>query len=850
MKIAFLRVLCITLLSALLSLSIAGSAFSVGVWGNKIPTWCYVVACPNPVGVNQQLYILVFNPQVPPGATATNDIRYKYEVKITRPDGVTETYSLTSDSTGGAFMLYTPTMVGNYTIFGKFLELFYRWNSTSTERMYYGTIFLSSNYTTTLVVQKEPIEFAFSKPFPLPDRYWARPIEEQNTEWYRIASYWLNNAHDRNYGFSENCFQRDGIAPNSAHILWTKPIQDGGVVGGSDLYLPGNTFYTGTQYNMRMQNPVIMHGRLYYELPLGNSGGGGGVECVDLHTGETIWYNPDIGGTIFGWYIAYETMNQHGVIPSGVLFRVVSSTWMGYNPLTGRWMFNVTNIPSGFEEIGPKGEILRYIIRNYGTSAKPDWRLLRWNSTRIYGGGASPTTPRVVNASASTWYDFNVTIQGLGFTGFRTTPTIRGMIPGELIFGSNGTWPSNPDYNFPAKVTIWAISIKPDTRGQVIYMKDIEVVTPDNKNLLFRGAAEGVAVMMYSPTLEFVGYDMRTGQKLWQGPSEIELTGNPFGYYISSTLYKAYAASIAYGKLFTTGYTGHVIAYDLYTGKVLWVYSAPTNMTKFPYYPMFFGCIADGKIYIGTHEHSADTPLFKGHKIRCLDAETGKEIWSMYGWGVPQSFAVADGILVYLNLYDSQIYAVGKGPSATTVSVQNDVVPKGSTILLKGSVADRSKGTRAGVNVAKGTPAVSDEYMGKWMEYLYMQKPLPSEVKGVEVKLYAKYPDGSIQYIGSAVTDPYNDGLYALAWVPPTEGTYTITAVFSGSESYWPSQGATVIHVTSAPEPAPTPASPEQVQNVQSLIEAYGPQVTALTILVVVAIILSIANLYIHLKKK
>ena len=36
------------------------------------------------------------------------------------------------------------------------------------------------------------------------------------------------------------------------------------------------------------------------------------------------------------------------------------------DPLTGAFKFNITDVPSGSEAIGPAGEWLRYVIRNAG----------------------------------------------------------------------------------------------------------------------------------------------------------------------------------------------------------------------------------------------------------------------------------------------------------------------------------------------------------------------------------------------------------------------------------------------------------------------------------------------------
>ena len=58
-------------------------------YADRVPTWVYGVIAPNPVGVGQQFSMVIFNPQVPLQASEGNDIRYKYHVEVTKPDGST-----------------------------------------------------------------------------------------------------------------------------------------------------------------------------------------------------------------------------------------------------------------------------------------------------------------------------------------------------------------------------------------------------------------------------------------------------------------------------------------------------------------------------------------------------------------------------------------------------------------------------------------------------------------------------------------------------------------------------------------------------------------------------------------
>jgi hypothetical protein len=304
-----------------------------------------------------------------------------------------------------------------------------------------------------------------------------------------------------------------------------------------------------------------------------------------------------------------------------------------------------------------------------------------------------------------------------------------------------------------------------------------------------------------------------------------------------------YCSSIYDGKLFTTGYTGRVYAYDLYNGTLIWMQEAPTGGEIFEDYTLMHGVTADGKIYIGTHEHSADTPLLKGAKVRVYDVDTGEEIWSMIGWANPVSMALADGVLTYWNNYDHQVYAVGKGPSSTTVEITNDVVPSGSSVMIKGHVIDVSAGTKQEQQAARfpnGVPAVSDESQSAWMEYVYMQQPKPTNATGVPIVLSVVDSNGNYRQIGTTISNIY--GAYSYTWTPDIPGDYTVIAEFTGSESYYAASTSTAFY---ASEPAPT-ASPQPTQP-ESLADQY---ILPGIIGIIIAVAVGFAVTILVLKKK
>jgi hypothetical protein len=219
--------------------------------------------------------------------------------------------------------------------------------------------------------------------------------------------------------------------------------------------------------------------------------------------------------------------------------------------------------------------------------------------------------------------------------------------------------------------------------------------------------------------------------------------------------------------------------------------------------------VSDGKLYTSVSEHSESSPLWRTPGLKCFNITTGELIWKILFWG--RSFKIADGILMGWDYYDGQVYAFGKGPSATTVSVP-DVATHGSSVLVKGTVTDQTPTGRRNVNNAiefslKDTPAISDEDMQAWMQYKFMGQALPSDAKGVEVTISVLDPNSNYYEVGRTTSDV--NGFFSMTFEPSVPGKYTIFAAFEGSKSYYGSHGVTAINVEEAQivTPGATPQS-------------------------------------------
>ncbi len=827
----------------------------------EIESFAYVTAAPNPVGQGQTVYVYMWVDIPVSGALVTNDIRrHDYKLTITHPDGTntTETWDTISDTTGIQAYSFTPDTVGNYTLTFNYAGQVYTWTQANTaglsaaNALYQNDTYLPAQAVTHLSVQEEPIQ-GVTPSGALPTEYWSRPINGENTDWYLISSNWLNAPYIRSGatatgGSGYGRYQQDGSGPETSHVMWTKPIQNGGVVGGTSTTNLGEGYYTGSSYNPRFSNAIVMQGTLYYQEPYGNSGSGGDYIAVDLQTGQELWRIDreqilQTGVPTFGYLYAYEDGNQHGVLPNGLLIVPYSiggtpgpfgltggiSCWAAYDARTGKLTgMNLTNVPSGSaasatlaansangaSAAGPKGEYLVYQLANLGTTTNPAYYLMQWNSSKyqqlaagqIGAGNWYPTTS--FNATDTRMYDWNVSIPSLKGQGWTI---YRDVIVGDKLLLLQGNLGSGPrTESFGANIT--SISIDPDHVGTIQWTKNYAPADGNVTRVLV--AVDSIAntfVTEDKETLEFNGFSLTNGDHVWTAETPVV----EWDTLRRDTL-------SAYGNLYAAGYDGIVYCYDDATGDLLWTYgrggegnsTSSGSDTVYGHYPVFIDVIADGKVYVGTTEHSPDQPLYKGAIYACMNATTGEEIWKLTGMGtgmyVGQYDIVADGYFTFLNIYDMQIYTIGKSASKLTVDAPAAAITQGQSLVIRGTVTDLAAGTTQEEQAARfpnGVPCVSDTSQSAWMEYVYMQQNKPTNTTGVDVSIAVIDANGNFRTIGTTTSDA--SGTYSLQWAPDISGKYTVIATFTGSNAYYGSSAETSFAVDDAPAtatPQPTPA--------------------------------------------
>jgi len=832
-------------------------------------TYAFIVTNPNPAGLGQQVYVFMFLSNLQASAGGTGGARFHgFTCTITRPDGSVETKGpFTADPVSSSYFSYTPNMLGNYSLVmnypGEETPLTVGPGGTSPD-----TIFAPSHSVTiTLTVQQNPLPVLSGNPNQ--QGYWTRPINGQNWLWGSVSNNWLMPAWDStNRQFDQgSAIVPYGIAPNSAHVLWTRPLTFGGIVGGD--YVPSNLqFGDGRSYEQFFKPPVIISGRLYY-----NSIGAGepvtqvnysSIICVDMKDGSTIFTIPN-ATLSFAQIYNFVSPNQAGGL--AYLWETrslagVPTTWRMFDAWTGQYMLSIQNVPSGTvlldntfygqSKQGP-GDILVYNVGLTGL-------LTIWNSSKTIPTLANYVNGTSIGTNAWQWRPVNVLGDVLNAVGNSTF---------FMYSFNNYTAPANPVTNAAIPGSNFA-SISTDGRQVITQLQDFPIggsviqVGYDNELIVGNNSALAGTIFAQGNVRTFCGYDQTTGAKIW-GPTTIDFASKvPANatLYVSTVIGYAqrqigsgdilpvwckevgsfYCWNVRTGQflwgptasatdqngfalynweckmvtpdgyLYNWGFDGKLHAYNLTTGASLWTFSTGNAGLNTPYgtWPIYNGMtLMDGKLYLQTSDHGNGVePLYQGEGLYCLNYQTGQQLWNMTGWW--EQAAISDGRYVTHNCYDNQIYALAKGPSATTIEVTPSIQNHGSMVMIQGTVSDVSAGAKQ--LVANGlfnvVPLVSDADQGRFMNYLYQQQQKPTDAKGVLVHLTVIQPDGTNKDLGYVTSDL--SGHYALTWTPDQIGTYTITAAFEGSNSYYPSSDVTSIGMQNGPAAVVVPTATPQ----------------------------------------
>ena len=416
---------------------------------------------------------------------------------------------------------------------------------------------------------------------------------------------------------------------------------------------------------------------------------------------------------------------------------------------------------------GKDGSLLTYNIVNYGTPAAPKYYLTVWNMSAIDSmlaaptgtgywqwrpsGGGFPGIPLGYYVhDGNTGYSLNVSIPNIDGPRnaiLNQTGSIYCIRQDEFIIA--GTSGQNNELGVVPGYLV-KLSLEKGKEGTKLWDKTF---TPPFASIDLNQTGGGffsvgltmvgvypeydVIIFKNPKLLNYYAISTETGQQLWESEPEEQMNF----YTMITNVYE--------GKLLTCGFGGVLNAYNITTGEILWSYTAKNEGFESPYgnYPLNIFAICDGKLYTLTGEHSISQPIWRGHNLRCINATDGTEIWKLLNFGANggaslqgQYLQMADGKVVGLNFFDNMIYCIGKGSSDTTVTASPKTSVHGTSVLIEGTVTDATDSGKRNTNdlldfSLNGTPAISDEDMGAWMEYMFMQQAFPADAKGVEVVL-------------------------------------------------------------------------------------------------------------------
>ncbi|MGD6852841.1 MAG: hypothetical protein ACQCN6_12350 [Candidatus Bathyarchaeia archaeon] len=855
--------------------------------GSQIPTYAFINVAPNPVGVGQTVNVNYFlSSSLLSGESVIN-----CTVKITDPDGNVETKGpLTGDSTGGGFFNFVPDQIGNYTF-----QFFYGGQVTGISAFnnnYDKLVELpSESKPYTLVVQNEPITQSAYPITPLPTTYWEAPVTAQNVqEWYKIMGPWLGISSPSHNSVIANPYTESVL---SGHVLWTKSWGAGGVVGGDAGGTEDSGNYWTTRQYWPQYKPVIINGIMYANHYPETTSYSDGIIATNLYTGETLFTINTTTTMIGGMIPEYRNPNMYGhvgpyIITTGSLpasdtggktIVNVGTQFNLYSGTTGQYVCSIVNGSSSFQlRTSENGHLLAYYLnRTAGT-------MNTYTHAAFSGfpGFAVPTVKEQVNITSgnqvlccfnfsqalsvgNTWgwtpekngvYDFS--------KGVMWAEPVPAKIDGQDIFPAldfDGFGDSTivlSSYFFPGMYwqSGWKILASMDaTTGDLIMCKNFTY--PDYQSLMpftryKNGIVNDVYVQFNYVNWKVDGIDLLTGSKLWTTTLKTPYgDGTPDVY--STIAAGAFFYGNENGKAIIAPFGGDIFCIDGKTGTQLWYTNTTTLIgssgIESPYgiWPIWTagsgggaGFTTDvGYFGIG-HEYTP--PMFHGAQLIAINLTDGTLLWSELGSYI-RSNAIAYGTLLSLNVYDNLIYAFGKGPTSVTVTAPSIGITTATPITITGTVTDVSAGTmqsEVAKNYPNGLPCVSDESQSRFMEHVYQNQPMPSDVTGVPITLAVVDSNGNYREIGQTTSNP--SCTFSYTWTPDIAGDYILYASFAGSNSYYPASAQTAFYASDIATPTPT-------QQIQS---GFATFTDILTIVVagVIAIIIAIAIVGVLLLRK
>jgi hypothetical protein len=886
------------LLATLLILSmIASMTLSTNVFGQvyppagtHIPTYAFINVYPNPAGVGQSVTVNFFlsTPMENGGAAGILGVPVNMSIIVTNPDGTTKSLgngNFSGDQTGGSFTTFVPLTVGTY----KF-QLFYGGQTlaTASQTSYGGLIEdPSQSAPVTLTVQEELVTQTGWPTTALPTNWWQTPVSAQNVQqWAQITGPWLGLAANTfaatgSYNVSSYCNPYTQSV-TSGHILWTNVWCEGGVAGGQLGNNEQDSSYWATRQYQPQYAPVVINGIMYstqYPDDMGTNMAYG-LLATDLYTGKTLWDLNTTNALRCGMVTSYHQINQYGAIgpflwttgtlppadtggnfiagagQSSSYMNTTGTQWNMYDALTGMYVLSIVNGSTLTLRTDEMGNLIGYYVNS--TAGTEMTHPFVGQNVPVTNTGPHLTCVNMTMAIGQTtgsWQVGKDTVRAMNtgemwsvqlpnnISGATISPALTiGSITGDAVVLNTG-YVHGAGAGGEVAGWLTLVSLDQNTGGflnakNITYASGAQSLLPYTRTGTAFG--DGKVFIINEASYAVEAFDVRTLNLVWSKTFTGD-NGAPPNIYDNFGL-KQY---IVNGKLITEGLGGDVWAQDTATGNFLWytnttkLIGSPGIETPYGIWPLWvFNCAAfSNDIAYLPIGHEYNPPLFHGAQMVAINLTTGQLAWSELGMYI-RSSEISYGILLSLNAYDNQVYAYGKGPSAVTISAPNVGVTTSTPITITGTVMDASAGTKQNLvasNFPNGLPCVSDDSMSHFMEAVYQQQTMPTNVTGVPISISVVDNNGNNRVVGTTTSDA--SGTFGFTWTPDIPGSYQITATFAGSNSYYPSSATTYAHAGEVVTPAPT-AAPAQSTADMYFVPAVAGIIVAIAIVVALQVLM------------
>ena len=731
-------------------------------------TWAYVTTNvgTGTIGVGQSMLLVCWTKDLPPDIGETNGLVssptgragwYGWQINVTKPDNSTEIVNMPySDPVGADYISYTPDMAGTYYYYAIFPATWK--NTTSTQRFYTAAVSPLDSF----IVTEEPAPLWPES--PLPNDYWTRPINAAARNWVVLAGARLGGAANvwplgasggtvGNYAY--------GQAPESAHILWSKPYGIGGLM---DVRTGTISFETTHYQGFSFSPSIILDGKIYTS-PHQTTHGGGGLQVIDLYNGDTLYINytaptfsmgqiynylspNQMGGFAYLWRTSGVTLPEVVDVPNvyqtgnaGQNMSVTRITadvtynrtatpistgtvWAMYDAWTMQPITYIANVSTAGTQVYCKdGAIVYYNLVNKGNTTNPNYYCTVWNNTAgtmissqtgtgywqwrpaggTFGGSSAYLGGLAYNYvhDGRVFYSQNFSLPA-GIIRPRNaylneTGTIRAVRQDDYMVIGTKGW-----YNsqYLQKGWMMGVGLNSTNRGQKLW--EMEYTPP------FADLAKNVTTTQtFSGGLDLDGIYPEDNVLTWHDTQSClrwvyDLqTGELLWTSPPQPQLDYYSiGQLVYDhKLIAYGsYSGQFIAYDIRTGNIVWTYNSTNIGGESPY--------GNYPMSIGAVADGKIYTLTSEHHLiqplwrgPNLRCINATDGTEIFSTlAVGSGMGIADGILVAGSGFDNMVYAYGKGPSATTVAAGPEVTTAGSGVMIKGTVTDQTNTGRHNTN--------------------------------------------------------------------------------------------------------------------------------------------------------